>query len=361
MTEKIKIGVLHGLLTNGGNAGDRLIYERGEILLEFFWGNDFDFTYIARFRPFNGNFDGLIILGGPLIARKIHPQSENIIKYIKKNRDIPIFSLGLGVDGKICDSYKDYFLDDESIRFWKYVYETSKLFSVRDRITYEVLINYGIKAELTGCPALFNLEILEGNKGLTKNGEINKIAVTIPHLKFVSPRSAKGFLSSVKPLLLTSFFLIILKMKFHKKELGLIFQHGYTTLATKIMRILANTIGIKTYDLSVKSWDSFMELHEFDIHIGTRLHPHIYFLSLNKPSFLLNVDLRTEAFLKTLETPNDKYTISGTTKLVNMLADRITENNFDEFNNVHREITTFYIVMKNFLNKIFLFYRRYGD
>ena len=138
----------------------------------------------------------------------------------------------------------------------------------------------------------------------------------------------------------------------------MIFQHGYPNFATKIMQKIANVIGIKTYDASGKSLDSFSELREYDAHIGTRLHSHLFYLSLDTPSFLFNVDMRTEAFLKTIETPSDKYTISGIRNLVNMLAERIAESNFDEFNNVPNEIRRFYVIMKNFLNKIDLFYSR---
>ena len=346
MNQKAKIGVLYGAINN---AGDFIIYERGKKLLESFLDDNFDFTYKPRSKPIDGDFDGLVVLGGPLISRKMHIQSKNILEYIKKiGNDIPIFCIGLGISGENFDSDKNYFLDCESISFWRYVYETSKLFSVRDKITYNVLKNYGIEAELTGCPALFNLEKLKRNKVLSKNKKINKIAITIPNLS-LTPFSIKSFLLSL-------YFLFTLKRKFNKKELGLFFQHGYDNLANKTMQKLANTIGIKTYDISGKSLDSSKELYKYDVHIGTRLHSHIYFLSSNKASFLFNVDMRTEAFLKTIKTPSDKYTISGIRNLVDMLEERKT--NFGEFNNISDEIRKFYIIMKNFLNKIVLFYSR---
>jgi len=358
VNEKMRLGVLHGAISN---AGDFLIYERGKKLLEFFLGDDFNFTYIKRFKHIDGDFDGLIILGGPFFMPKIGSeyQTQNIIEYIKK-RDIPMFCMGLGITGAKFKSENDYFLDNESFLFWKYVYATSKLFSVRDKIAYNMLNNYGIKAELTGCPALFNLEILEKNKVLARNGRIDKIAVTIPHLAVGPFLSRRPFLS-VKSFLLTLYFLFTLKSKFNKKELGLFFQHGYPNSATKIMQKLANMAGIKTYDASGQSLDTFPGLYGYDVHIGTRLHMHIYFLSLNKPSFLLNVDMRTEAFLKTIETPSDEFTISGIRDLVNMLAERIVENDFDEFNNVPNEIRRFYVIMKSFLNRINLFYRESGN
>lgn len=358
VNKKMRLGVLHGAISN---AGDFLIYERGKKLLEFFLEDDFNFTYIKRFKHIDGDFDGLIILGGPFFMPKIghEYQTQNIIEYIKK-RDIPVFCMGLGMTGAKFKSENDYFLDNETILFWKYIYESSKLLSVRDKVAYNILNNYGIKAELTGCPALFNLEILEKDKVLAENEKINKIAVTIPYLSIGPFLSIRPF-SSVKSLLKTLYFLVILKSKFNKKELGLFFQHGYPNLATKIMQKLANMAGIKTYDVSGQSLDSFPELYEYDVHIGTRLHMHIHFLSLNKPSFLLDVDMRTEAVLKTIETPSDEFTISGIRNLVNILAERIAENDFDEFNNVPDEIRRFYVIMKSFLNRINLFYRESGN
>lgn len=346
---KIRIGVLISVRSTAGkfsNAGNFLIYERGKELLEAFLGHSFEFVYIERDYPFDNNFDGVIILGGPLITQKLHKQSKNIYESIQ-NRDIPVFCLGLGI------SYDTYSLDDDSICFWKHVYATSKLFSVRDKVTKDLLKKYGIKAELTGCPALLNLKSLKEDVAFVRKGEIKKIAVTIPYLSIGPFLSIRPF----KSLLLTLYFLFILKIKFNKKELGLIFQHGYPNLVTKIMRKSANMLGIKTYDFVGKNLDS-PELRKYDICIGPRLHSHIYFLSLNKPSFLLDIDRRTEGFLKTIKTPSDKYTISGIRNLVNMLSDRIAENNFEEFNSVHIEITKLYIVMKKFLDKVVLFYEK---
>ena len=351
MSRKIKICVLHGGAIS--NAGDFLIYERGKKLLENFFDDNFDFTYILRSKAIDGDFDGLIILGGPLITRKLHLQSKNITEYIQKgNENIPIFCIGLGISGEKFDSYEDYFLDQESSLFWGHVYKTTKLFSVRDKITYNMLKNYGIKTELTGCSALFNLETLEKNNSVVKNENINKIAVTIPNL------SDSPTLSSIGYFLLTLYFLLALRLKFSKKEIeiGLFFQHGYSTLSNKIIRKLANMTNIKTYDISGKSLDT-TELHKYNLHIGTRLHSHIYFLSLGKPSFLLSVDMGTEAFLETVKTPNEKYTFSGIKNLVATLKERVEKNNFEEFSENFNEIKRFYKVMKTFLSKIDTFYK----
>jgi len=137
----IKIGVLWSVLTTSGkisNAGNYLICERGKKLLESFCDEDINFTYIERTKKFDENFDGLIILGGPLISRKLHHQSKMIIESIK-DKNMPILCLGLGISGSKFTSEKKYFIDYESICFWKYVYEYSKLFSVSDKITKDVI------------------------------------------------------------------------------------------------------------------------------------------------------------------------------------------------------------------------------
>lgn len=344
--QKIKICVLHGAINN---AGDFLIYERGKKLIESFFNNNFDLTYILRCKTINGDFDGLIILGGPLITRKLHSQSQNIAEYIeKRNRNIPVFCIGLGISGEKFNNYEEYFLDQESLLFWKRVYETTKLFSVRDEMTYNVLKNYGIEAKLTGCPALFDLENLKKNNIVVNNKGINKIAVTIPNLlDFPIP--------SIRYFLLTLYFLFLLKLEFSKIELGLFFQHGYTSILNKIIKSLANMMNVKTYNISGKSLSS-TELRKYDLHIGTRLHSHIYFLSLGKPSFLLSVDMRTEAFVDTFKTPNEKYTVLGIRKLIMVLKERIRENNFKEFEEIFHRIKRSYEVMKSFLKEIAEFY-----
>jgi len=227
--EKIRIGVLYGAITN---AGDFLIYERGKRLLENFFDNSFDLSYIKRFKHIDGDFDGLIILGGPLISRKMHIQSKNISKYIK-NRNIPVFCVGLGVSGQKFNSENNYFLDNASVSFWKQIYESSKLFSVRDKITYKILNNYGIKTELTGCCALFDLENLENENPIKNKKYFNKIAVTIPNLSAKLPIIP---LSSVKSFLLTLYLLFKVKKEFNKKNIGLFFQHGYKNFIMKFIK-----------------------------------------------------------------------------------------------------------------------------
>ena len=351
----MKIGVLWSVLTTSGkksNAGNYLICERGKKLLEKYCDKVFQFDYIERTKPFNASYDGLIILGGPIISRKIHHQSKIIIESIK-DKKTPIFCLGIGISGSKFDTEKKYFIDDASIHFWKDVYQSSKLFSVRDKITQDVLQKYDINADLTGCPALFNLKHLDENSVDRNNKSVKKIAISIPQFRVST--SIKGNLSIIKPFFVTIYLLYALKKEFREKELGVVFQHGSDNLFIKLIQKYGNWIGLKTYDYLGKSLDSY-ELNQYDVQIGTRLHSHINYLSMNKPSFLFNINMRTEAFLETINTPSEKYTFTGVNNLIKKCSESISYNNFDEFNDVLKEISKYFRVMGEFINKIIVFY-----
>lgn len=337
--EKNKICVLHG---GRRNAGDFLIFKSGKKLLEQFLGEDFEFFYVPRFKKINeNNFDGIIILGGPIVNKELHPHARHIMKFIE-NKDVPIFCLGLGISGKKFGSYENYFKDMRSINFWQRVYESSKLFSVRDVETYKVLKNYKINAELTGCPAL---AVDRSQKTLTPK-DINKILISIPNLR----------LFMIKDFLLTFYLLRNLRKKFNEKEIGIVFQHGYSTFPLYMIKCMATLFGVKVYDTSHKSMEEVKELSSYNVHLGTRLHLHIYFLTMKKPSILLSVDMRTRAFLNTIDTINDNFSFSGVRKMANFLK-KNEENIFDYFSEAFKKIEQFNSVMKNFLNKIKLFYQ----
>ncbi len=339
MAIKKRVCVLHGGIRN---AGDFLILESGKKLLEEFLGEYFEFFYEPRFKRIKkNNFDGIIILGGPLINRTLYQQARNVVEFIK-DKDVPVFCLGLGISGKKFTTYETYFQDEDSIIFWKNVYKSSYLFSVRDIKTYKVLKSYGIDAELTGCPAL----AIDRSQKTTPSKHINKILVSIPNLRIFM----------IKDFLLTFYLLYSLKRKFDKKEIGVVFQHGFSTFLLHVIRYICILFGMEAYDLSHKSIDAFEKLSIYDLHVGTRLHLHIYFLTLKKPSILLSVDMRTRAFLDTINTPNDDFAYSGIKKMLNFLKEN-ERNILEYFIEVTEKIKQYRDKTEKFLNEIKLFYK----
>ncbi len=140
--------------------------------------------------PFSEELDALVILGGPIISRGLHKQSKNIKDHLKR------MSLGgvwaAGVSGERYSVEEDYFTR-ESAEFWKGSTRAPTC-SVSGIKKHRILSHYGIDAEFTGCPALYDLDMIK-NRRLTREyvptmeyvpdeTPLNrKVAVTIPHIR----------------------------------------------------------------------------------------------------------------------------------------------------------------------------------
>ncbi len=151
-----RVGIAHGAIRN---AGDYPIYKRGFKLIRKVLGNNVEYVEIKRWKPFNENLrlDAIIILGGPIVSRRIHQQAKNIFRYIQTYQpEISVIAIGVGVSGENFKSITEYFLDSDSIRFWTRVGMNSGLLYVRDKVTKDILKEYGTKSYLTGCPALYS-------------------------------------------------------------------------------------------------------------------------------------------------------------------------------------------------------------
>jgi len=327
-----RIGILHGAILNGG---DYLICKRGTKLLDKFLGSKFEFVHVKRWEPFKGNFDALIILGGPIVSRSMHIQSRRIMEYMD-NKEIPVIALGVGISGEYFDSVDDYFID-ESLEFWKNIYESSGLISVRDEETYLLLKHFGINARLTGCPALFDLDNINKMDKDSKNikKEKMKISLTIPDLSMNIMDIKSYNMVHVKSLLLSIFFVNYIKLIFKLNKINgeyyLVLQHGFNHLIS-VIAVYCKLLGIKTIDASKRSLDELADIKASDIHVGTRLHSHILFSAARKPSYLFNVDYRTKAFLETFNYDYDiNFSPSGIKKLANLASKEL--NNAVMINN----------------------------
>lgn len=352
MDKKNKIGILHGAITN---SGDYLIYNRGMKLINEFLGDlDIEFVPIERWKPFEKRYDILLLLGGPIISSTLHSQAKNIENYLKTN-NVPVICIGIGINGKNMHGSKKFSLDKQSSAFWKMIYSSSKLFSVRDKETQLMLKRYDIDAKLTGCPAFFDLDFIQKNiteENIRKddNGKssIKRIALTIPNLNIKTPRS---FLKS-----LFFVYYIYFKLKINKLNTNIIiiFQHPISSIANKILAKLSNLLGIDVIDASKRGLDEIELIQNSDLHIGSRLHANIFFISTGKPSYLFNVDKRTKGFLSTISVPSNNFTINGIRKLVDICIRDIKTPMYLEEQTIKTEtdILRYYSEMKLYLQDV---------
>lgn len=352
------IGILHGAILNGG---DYLICKRGTKLLNKYLDSKVNFIHIKRWESFDGNFDALIILGGPIVSREMHPQSKKIKEYLN-NKDIPVIALGIGISGEKYDGINNYFTE-ESLEFWKRIYDTSNLISVRDKLTYSLLNKLDIGAKLTGCPALFDLDIINNKKTDHSLDNVNKykISFTIPNI-FLS-LNLKFTIGQIINLFLSTFFISYMKLHFKLNKINteyyLILQHGSNPL-TNIISLYCKILGIKAIDASKRSLDEIKEISCSNIHIGTRLHSHILFLSSKRLSYLFNVDCRTKAFLDTFNDNHINFSFHGIIKLLNTVSKEL--KNSEKANirikkseiiiqNYYKEMDHFLIYLEQFLDQ----------
>ena len=362
ITLKIRVGVAHGAIKN---AGDYLIYKRGFNILKETFGNTVEFVEIKRWIPFddkNLHLDALIILGGPIVSRRLIPQSKNIYNYVNTHQpNLPIMALGIGISGERFESPEEYFLDDDSLEFWKKVYQSSRLISVRDKITHRVFEACGITSHLTGCPALYSHPSLQLRRELKQDSNkccIDTILITLPNVAFLRATFPYISFMNVYPLILSLIFITYIRISFPDKELYLLHQHGAYNFSHKLISLIAKILRFSIIDGAYKSIDEIPTIRKADLHIGCRLHTNILFLSEGKPSYLLNLDNRTNAFLTMIDVPSETFSVRGIINIVNQLKKDLQENTVCEkfkpcynliTNNYAQEMRLFLIELKKFL------------
>lgn len=357
-----RIGLLHGAILN---SGDFLIFNRGKKLLKEYLNPEYELVDVKRWEPSREELDVLIILGGPIISRRLHPQTGIIKEYIE--REIPVVCLGLGISGERYPDEGSYFTD-ESPEFWRKIYQSSHLFSVRDKKTQNILEHYGIPAEFTGCPALYDLSVVRnwrlncsgydrGSTGLKPENrttsDLNpKIAVTIPQV-LIEP-SPVSIVMGIRNIFLTLFFIYDLKSKVNgDPNFLLILQHGYTAPLKLISRYAFDS-DFKVLDTSGRGLDEVEEIRDADFHIGTRLHSHIFFLSRGKSSYLLNVDNRTGAFLENFQGESENYSPPGIRRLTTKFSREIESPEVldENIKKTSEDIAALFGVMESFLIRL---------
>ena len=160
---------------------------------------------------------------------------------------------------------------------------------------------------MTGCPALFDDPLLSGSRFVERQ---DSIAVTVTErgdfwdreshlLRFVAgqfPRARKTLVLHQDFASPTAF-----ERRFQSWTL-------MQPLLSKRMRLrnLAVRLGYRIE--APRSADELIRLYDgIDLHLGSRLHAHLHFLSRNKRSFLIAVDERPLGFAEFLKFPLVDY------------------------------------------------------
>ncbi len=298
-------------LTGGkNNAGDFLIKYRAFKLFEKF-RPDREIVDYNEWEPIDdkkleviNNSNALILLGGPGIVKNLYPNIYKLRNDLNEIK-VPILMMGLGwkdPNGDWKDTY-NYPLSDSSLKLLKRIENSGYYSSVRGYHTLNVLQNYGFKNFLmTGCPAYYDVNYF-GKK--LENLEIEKVAFSLG-VSFLGNENMKKQMQDL---------ILSLRDKFKDKQFEVAFHHSLDKI--KIQKIYGSSHNlhieehlkfakwledrdIQYVDISGSAENLINYYNNVDIHIGYRVHAHIFMSSIRKFTILLSEDGRGKEVAKTI-------------------------------------------------------------
>lgn len=272
------------------NGGDFLLTDRGTAIAKKFLGEQNVFYINAMAYDVNEfsleEFDNLIVIGGPLYTERLLVEESFPLIYEIMKKKKRLFFWGVG----------SYLSDDRDEIVWNELFKgqvkeilqyvnNNGVLGCRDYISRRVLMNNGLNnIIMTGCPAWYYDNIKNKNKSLP----IKKIVFSDAGITKDNDIAEEKYIQTIN-------LLEYIMEKFEGAELVYSFNNGIKTkysyrFNTEILSFLREK-GIAYMDLS-KSSENFAFYDDFDLHIGYRLHSHIYSISHKIPSFLICEDAR---------------------------------------------------------------------
>jgi hypothetical protein len=288
--------VLHGAKKN---VGDFLIRDRAKRILAHL-RKDRALVELGRWESLDDKRDllagarAIIGMGGPALQENVYPGIYKLTQRLETIR-CPIYLLGVG--SSTFPPFPSFIENVAMTEAGRRFLQTCAGISTRDYLTSELLERQGVpKAEMSGCPAWYQVEHL--GKPMVIPGEPQRILLSTPQRDVYAPQMVELALA--------------VKRRFPKASLVAAFNRGFAPdehasaregshLAALKDRLAE--LGFEIADLSYEL--SKLEAYaDFDLHVGYRLHSHIFFLSMRKPSYLIAEDSRALGHCRTLQLPD---------------------------------------------------------
>ena len=281
------------------NVGDFLIAERARALLARFV--DAEQRNLPRHLPLGDQLDAVnraravLFCGGPALAADLYPGIYPLAEPLER-LTAPLVAFGLGWSGKPFRRPQDFRFSERSHDLLRRFHDDGRVASVRDAISLEVLRRAGHpEAVMTGCPVWYDLESL---------GRPYRHAPEVRRLVFTTPAS----LRLTRPTLAV---MRLLARRYPRAERICAFHRGIRPGNGTSWRqgtgylawaAAAATLGYRVRDVSHDT-ARIAFYADCDLHVGFRVHAHLYFLSKRLASFLVNEDGRGAGMAASLEQP----------------------------------------------------------
>ena len=294
------------LLTGSkNNAGDFLIKHRAKALFAQ-ERPDRDIVDLNAWEPLNkeridqvNNANALILMGGPSLRYDMYPEIYRLTDDLAAITT-PVTLMGVGwksMTGRWQDSYC-YPFSDRSIQLLKKAEGSGLPLSVRDYHSLNSLRFNGINnAIMTGCPAYYDLHAI-GHTPQTPR-RIASIGFSLG-VSFVQSAQMEKHMKQQ---------ILACRKHFEDADFKVLFHHSLEPDATEAAygrsrfehlrrhRQFANWLDseqISYRDISGSAQNLIETYTEVDLHVGYRVHAHIFMNSIGKLSLLLSEDGRAK-------------------------------------------------------------------
>jgi hypothetical protein len=268
------------------NAGDSLIFERAKALLEAFRPDE-AFVIAEGWRPLRDQLPvatiqaarAVIVAGGPGYGNGIEHRYP---LGLDPATDPPLVLLALGsaVVPGTDRQLAAFRFDPASKAFLDGIAARSPWLGARDDVTAGLLHDLGFENVLmTGDPAWYDLAVADAPSARPDR---------VDRLAFTPPAGPIFFAQAVR--------LAKALRRAYPDAAGLIVHHRGVQ---RPFERLARELGWSTVDITGGA-AGFAHYDEVDLHVGYRVHAHLYRLSHGRPSWLVAEDSRGVGMLRTL-------------------------------------------------------------
>lgn len=336
--------LLHGAKKN---VGDFLIFERARELIRVYRNTE-EFVELPRWKSLSPHLDiinksdALIWCGGPGYAHDFYPRVLPLVDNLDDIK-VPIVPMGLGwAVGEHSNDLNHFTFTPKSQAALQEIHSRIPYSSVRDVLTAEVIKNAGFaNVVTTGCAAWNYLPKIDQDFEPPKS--MQRIVVTTPaqHSHFKEAAQVVDLIARLFP----------------TAERYLVFHRGILPgKNTRIKPSIDNSLlALRGYKHGYKVVDASYDTakiqfyEECDLHIGYRVHAHIDFLSLRKPSILIQEDARGIGQSQTLMTEDILAGSNAVLTQLQTIIEKHQSKNFDAFNRTIAIMQAKHIVMRDFV------------
>lgn len=239
----------------------------------------------------------LILMGGPSLHKRMYP---GIYRLTSNLNDIkaPITTMGIGwqsAKGRWKDTYR-YPLTATTISLLDRIRSDGLPASVRDYHTLNALRFHGYDDFLmTGCPAYYDLSCL--NQEFRFPDKLRKVAFSLG-VSFINSasmeRQMKEQVLSLKQRFNTIEFEVVFHHSLDRKTYSKVYDKRRHNIRHNKFADWLSSRQIDFVDISGSAENLIDYYGGVDLHVGYRVHAHIFMNSIKKPSLLISEDGRAK-------------------------------------------------------------------